>query len=100
MFRFLIVTKQMEKWTKGLSSIFPESYKRISTFYAEIRSNYIIFIIIPSILSSCGLRIDGAYIDYDTVDFGEDERTLLMPCVRYGFIAPIEVLEDKFYGKI
>lgn len=100
MFRFLVITKQMEKWAHGLSSIFPESHKCISTFYAEIRSDFITFIIIPSILPSRGLKVDGVYIDYDTVDFGEDERTLLMPCVRYGFIAPIEVLENKFYGKI
>ena len=86
MFRFLIITKQMGKWANGLSSIFPESYKRISTVYAEIRNDFITFIIIPSILSACGLRIDGAYVDYDTVDFGEDERTLLMQCARNRFV--------------
>jgi len=85
----------MEKWTNELSSIFPKSYKCISTSYVEIRSDFIIFIIIPSILPARGLRVDGVYIDYDTVDFGEDERILLIPYVEYGFIAPIKVLETK-----
>ena len=85
----------MKKWTNELSSIFPESHKYISTSYVEIKSNFIIFTIIPSILPARGFKVDGVYIDYDTVNFGEDERILLIPCVVYGFIAPIEVLETK-----
>lgn len=103
MYRFLIITGDMRKWSEKLKLCCKGWHQRISRNEIIFNNDCITFTILPSILQSCGCRAEGAYIDYDTVEFNEEEKCVLLPCLRYGgFIAPIRELEYKLedYGKI
>lgn len=103
MYRFLIITGNMNKWSEKLKLYCKDWHQRISKFEIVFSNDCITFTILPSILQSRGFRAEGAYIDYDTIEFNEEERCILLSCLRYGgFIAPICELEYKLedYGKV
>lgn len=103
MYRFLIITSDMHQWIEKLKLYCKGWHQRISKFEIVFSNDCITYTILPSILQTRGFRVEGAYIDYDTVEFNEEERCALLPCLRYGgFIAPIYDLEYKLeeYGKV
>ncbi len=102
MFRFLILTKDRNRWINCFKNKTYFTVKHVSSYFAEFSNESICFVIITSINQLRGMRADGIFIDYEA--FPETQisefKGIVDPVVRYGFIAPISVLEDKFYGKI